>query len=314
MVSLYTVTEHYHPLPEGYLPERVLPLVITVSAEDGETWSADKTFDEIDTAYISGRDLVCMLVDGGTTTPIPPLSYISGALYAFRYESAHDNIAISISIRKDKVSIDFGTLTMGGATADSNGYPGLAPAPMAGDQGKVLNGAGEWVPIPAATNEWELINDITITEQVSSFSISTDMDGNPFALRKYLLAVAWAQVTDGSTIPTFMFLSENNVSSGTNAPLIYTSGLPAASDRGVMGGYLLTELLPDHTIKQESWRANTPTTGCANLDPFAALQSSSAKIHQCLGRKDSFAPFFEIGGTNGLLAVGSKIKLWGVRA
>lgn len=183
VVSLYTVTEHYHPLPEGYLPERVLPLVITVSTEDGETWSADKTFDEIDTAYISGRDLVCMLVDGGTTTPIPPLSYISGALYAFRYESGHDNIAISISIRKDKVSIDFGTLTMGGATADSNGSSGLAPAPKAGDQGKVLNGAGEWVPLSAATNARQ-IADITLTENVSEIRIETDEDGNAFSLSR----------------------------------------------------------------------------------------------------------------------------------
>lgn len=161
---------------------------------------------------------------------------------------------------------------------------------------------------------WELINDITLVEQVSAFHITEDLNGNPFALRKYLLAVAWAPVTDGSTIPGFMFLSENNVTSGQNAPLVYTSGLPAASDSGVMGGYLLTELLPDHTIKQESWRGQNPTIGGANLDPFAALKTGTAKIHQCLGRKDSFEPFFEIGGTNGLLAVGSKIKLWGVRA
>lgn len=173
----------------------------------------------------------------------------------------------------------------------------------------------EWEAVDMASGEgsgeWELIADITLQEQVTSFSIDKDMNGNPFALRKYMLVYIWAEVTDGSTVPSFMFLSENKETIGSNAPVLYTNAFEPAKANEQRGGIITNEILPN----------NVHYAGLIKFQRSPSIDAEAFKIglhidleYKRLAKRDNAVPFFEIGGSGGVLAVGSRIMLWGVRA
>lgn len=65
----------------------------------------------------------------------------------------HVKIGDGITVAEDgTISADIPD-EMIGATASTDGQAGIVPAPLAGDQAKYLNGAGEWVEISNATDE-----------------------------------------------------------------------------------------------------------------------------------------------------------------
>lgn len=171
--------------------------------------------------------------------------------------------------------------------------------------------AWEAVDLPKE-EEWELIADITLTEQVTSFNIDTDQNGEAFTLKKYKLAYAWAPVTDGTTIPGFMFHSENGITTGPNAPILYTSAFAAASPTLAVAGEILSEILPGNMKQSQCWRHNATTSG-GRVDPFSTGEGSK-DIRNAIKQYDGANLFTSVGGSNGVLAVGSRIALWGIRA
>lgn len=201
------------------------------------------------------------------------------------------------------------------ATADTLG--GVKPVQKTEDMTQsvgVDEFGGLWTaPGGVSSDAWELIADITLEEQVTSFSIDEDMGGEPFSLRKYLLAYAWAQVTDGSTIPSYMFLVENNRQYGESQPPLYTGAFNVASATGKTAGVIIAELLPNNVISEECW--TTSVDASISLEPFQPIKGPMPNTYKnkVFKQDSNFAPFYQIGGSNGVLAAGSRIMLWGVR-
>lgn len=64
---------------------------------------------------------------------------------------------------------------MGGATATKVGYEGLVPAPRAGDQDKVLSGAGTWVNAGSGGGPEEYVKRASVNESGDTLTL-TDQD------------------------------------------------------------------------------------------------------------------------------------------
>ena len=167
----------------------------------------------------------------------------------------------------------------------------------------------EWeaVDMSSGGEKWELIADVTLEEQVTSFSIDQDTNGQPFRLRKYMLAYVWNTVTDGSTIPGFCFLSENG---GGNTAL-YTSGFTMPKADKIVGGIVANELLPNNTCCAYAMYDNIQ----AKLDPFSPLNHQYVYNRRNELKQDSgYIEFSQVGAGSGLFPAGSRIMLWGIRA
>lgn len=64
---------------------------------------------------------------------------------------------------------------MQGATSESRGYEGLVPAPLAGDENKVLSGAGTWVEQSGGKPD-EYVKKAEVSEDGKKLTL-TDQDG-----------------------------------------------------------------------------------------------------------------------------------------
>lgn len=114
------------------------------------------------------------------------------------------------------VNIDVtGAGDMQGATSGAAGVHGLVPAPAAGDQDKVLTGAGTWAEVSGAggvdysTTEQDTgikwidgssIYQITLVISVAAFSGSIDYDVSPYvppAADKIIKASCYSETTTG---------------------------------------------------------------------------------------------------------------------
>lgn len=170
------------------------------------------------------------------------------------------------------------------------------------------------VPGGSGRDSWELVADITLEEKVSSFSIDQDMNGETFLLRKYWLVYAWAQVTDGSEIPNTWFLVENGRQFDDGRPPLYTSAFEPASASGKRSGYIVAELLPNNVLWEQNYRCNADPF--VTLEPFSPLNDplTNTMKYTVMKQRDAYEPFYQIGGNNLSIPVGSRIMLWGVRA
>lgn len=78
-----------------------------------------------------------------------------------------------------------------------------------------VNNAIANIELPSASHEeWELVNDITTTEEVAVITISTDKNGNPFNCKKIKALLTHPA---GITNPSFYFSITNNIWQGNLA-------------------------------------------------------------------------------------------------
>ena len=99
------------------------------------------------------------------------LTNASGGTWSVASRNMGPKINVSGPITKTFTSGANATITIGadamtGATSGSAGTAGIVPAPAAGDEGKVLSGAGTWVNQPT-------VNDATLTIQHNGTSVQT---------------------------------------------------------------------------------------------------------------------------------------------
>lgn len=152
--------------------------VVNVSVNDTGGFTADKTFEEIMTAYESGITLTCCVFNAfciPVYMVLPNEGAIIFAINVFVVEPTPDALiymAVMINAQDMVMLEEFPWPTMTGATSSEDGSIGLVPVPTAGDQDKVLSGAGTWVSIPDQT----IINSST-EGSTKKFRITVDDAG-----------------------------------------------------------------------------------------------------------------------------------------
>lgn len=199
--------------------------------------------------------------------------------------------------------------TLGGVKAEPATEGDTQPVRI-GEDGMLYTKTGSG----GAGDAWELIADITFEEQVNSFSIDVDQKGNPFSLKKYLLAYVWEKITDGEQSATYMFVIENNRQYGDNQPPLYTSALEVAQVNSLVGGMIYNELLPNHMQWGQAWRNTVQSS--ISVEPFRPIGSPQTNVmgKTVFRQHNDYLPFYQIGGKGAVMPKDSRVMLWGVRA
>lgn len=186
------------------------PITITESTEltgynGGPAYLPDKEIEEIETAYASGANLY--VVYEGMTVPLTGVSAEAFAFSGFlptgegmsfriyrgehsaEYRAARDVYNTGIL---NQLKTDYGPYIV---QEDSTGekLSMTVPVPAESDKGKMLeaNEYGSWeiVDMPTVSDDYELVYQETITEDVASYTRDTDKDGNPFSLTDVMVII-----------------------------------------------------------------------------------------------------------------------------
>lgn len=176
---------------------------VTVT-QDGVGLAVDKSFAEIFDAHGDGQSVFCSLPDGAVLS----LAAIDeeGALFQGEINREYQRVQImadgTINYKSGKYAL------LEEIPAGSAGIHVGTEEPSDASVNLWINPEGEATEETESggkSDNWQLITDCTLEEQVTSFSFDQDMNGQPFSLRKYMLAYVWNKVTDGSTVPGYCF-------------------------------------------------------------------------------------------------------------
>ena len=200
--------------------------------------------------------------------------------------------------------------TLGGVKAEPATEDDTQPVRI-GEDGMLFTAPGGG---GAGGDAWELIADITFEEQVNSFSIDVDQKGNPFSLKKYLLAYVWEKITEGEQTSSYMYLIENNRQYGDNKPPLYTDAFEVAQLNSLVGGMIYNELLPNNIQWGQAWANNVQSS--ISVEPFRPIGSPMNNVmgKTVFKQHNDYLPFYQIGGKGAVMPKGSRVMLWGVRA
>lgn len=186
------------------------PITITESTEltgynGGPAYLPDKEIEEIETAYASGANLY--VVYEGMTVPLTGVSADDFAFSGFlptgegmsfriyrgehsaEYRAARDVYNTGIL---NQLKTDYGPYIV---QEDSTGekLSMTVPVPAESDKGKMLeaNEYGSWeiVDMPTVSDDYELVYQETIAEDVASYTRDTDKDGKPFSLTDVMVII-----------------------------------------------------------------------------------------------------------------------------
>ena len=158
-------------------------------------------------------------------------------------------------------------------------------------------------------NDYELIAEMTIpenAEEANTLTIDRDINGEPFKLIKARLCALFPKYTGESTIPNFSFMSINNVVTGTNAPLYYTSAWNKPSKTINTGMIYEIDISGPQRIEK---RERTVNAGWPNSYYGSVSDSMGVTISDNV----NIQSVTSIGGTLMLIYPGCKFALYGVR-
>lgn len=151
---------------------------------------------------------------------------------------------------------------------------------------------------------WELINAIEIadgTEETNALTISVDKNGNAFSLKKARFISYFPKYTGESSIPGYTYTMISGVTSGPQAPLCYTSGLPSPNKSKNSEGWLEVDLsMPGYEVERVA-RFGGSGGRPAELMFWGTRRLNGAET------------ITSIGGANMLIYPGCKFTLYGVR-
>lgn len=270
-------------------------ITLTSKTESGKTvYSADKTFDEIKSAYAAGKTPVvsfgnyCYLAAAGD-------AYFRFTGINAGYEPnvlsqvlINSNNIIFVNTRVLYSYLDNGAYVVGQQTMASAPTADMQIATKKYVDDHAGGGGGE---------TWELIKAITIADDAvesNALTIDTDESGNSFSLKKAKIFGIFPAYKGESTRPNFSFFMLNGVASGGNAPYCYTSGWEIVADNVQKSCSVEVDLTMPGLQAETAWRTNK----------VSGEYFGPAKIESITS----------IGGRGMLIYPGCKFWLYGVRS
>ena len=154
-------------------------------------------------------------------------------------------------------------------------------------------------------DRWELINAIEIpdgAEETNALRISADKNGNAFSLKKARLITYFPKYTGESSIPGYSITMVNGFTTGPQATLTYTSGLP----------------VPNNSKNPEGWLEVDLSMPGYQVERVARFEGSGRRPTELMfwgaRRLNGAETITSIGGISMLIYPGCKFTLYGVRA
>ena len=210
--------------------------------------------DNINTSIAGGIKIKGTIGTSGTITTLPATHAVGDAYYAVAgapqigdYPTEVGDMIVCITAGTSANNahwsvIQNNTDTMVGATASAAGKKGLVPSPAAGDQNKVLSGAGTWVAQTTNTDT-KVKQNLKATTDTGSYPIllknSTTATDSPTAEANYVAAVTIQPSTGTLTATKLSGALTGNASTATEFASACTvaltgdaTGTSAASKRG----------------------------------------------------------------------------------
>lgn len=165
-----------------------------------------------------------------------------------------------------------------------------------------------WAAVDApsgGSEKWELIRHILIPDgaaETTALTINTDEDGNAFALKKARLIQNFPKYTGETTVPKWSFTMVNGITSGAQAPLVYTSGLVTPKESAAATGVYEVDLTMPGYQAEQAWRWGGSGARGNFVPYYDARKLNGAEA------------IMSIGGTAMLIYPGCEFYLYGVRA
>lgn len=176
---------------------------------------------------------------------------------------------------------------------------------------KFIMSDGTEVEIPSGgSEEWELINTVTVedgAEEATNFYFDKDSSGKTFSLKHALLLYYFPKYEGEKTVPTFFFFDVNGVTSGPNAPLMYTSAFAMPGKTATISGWAGIDFFEEGSLRKE-YRGYSNSTGV-----FNGMTNTVKHEQSWYGRRANDTDVHRIGFVGGLVYAGCIFELWGVR-
>lgn len=158
----------------------------------------------------------------------------------------------------------------------------------------------------------ELINEVEISEEITALSISEDMNGEPFELRKAMLFYYYPKYEGSTEIPSWCFSELNGKTVGDYhaRPNAYTQAFLMVSKNNVISGLWSIEQDLKNKIRAEKVLRDNNYDNKPDL--FSGFGGNNMREWNVLN--DEIGTITSIGFTGGLAFEGCKFILYGVRA
>ena len=201
---------------------------------------------------------------------------------------------------------------------------GAVPAPATAQVGqtvrvKAVDDAGrptEWEAADmAAGGEWELINEVTVTEEVGPIIFTKDSNGNDFLLKKaYINAMCYGIADSTSNALMIINLSDIPKDEGYKIAAI-RSGIPAASSTKPARSACYIEKVGETFFSNCSGTASTAYETTPQTDAFfnCILPDKENGEYRGLESISKVCIWSNTYYSKNTFGVGTVIKLWGVR-
>ena len=180
--------------------------VVNITTTDGETLSADKTFDEIVQAYNEGKYNIVANISGVYLMPLLAISNYT-ATFSCAIDLGENQGIISFFITNNNEVLQEVTPLATTTSKLPNPYPltftGAVSESYDGSSAKTIE-----IPSGGGEKEWRLINQIELTENVSILEVSKDSNGNAFVLSE--IVIGMAELASSGTGSSSLSISINN--------------------------------------------------------------------------------------------------------
>lgn len=156
----------------------------------------------------------------------------------------------------------------------------------------------------------ELINFVEISEEITALSISEDMNGKPFELRKAIMFYYFPKYEGDTEIPGYCFGELNGKTKGDvhTRPSMYTEAYKMPIESSSVSGYWAIEC-----IKKNKIRIEKVAKGISYYVPDLYLGQGNGILEYTI-LNDEIGTIKSIGFAGGLAFKGCKFTLYGVRA
>lgn len=169
------------------------------------------------------------------------------------------------------------------------------------------------IPQGGGGAEWELINDVTVDENVAAFTIGTDSDGKPFSLNEVFVTVQCVPNDDCNAHRKWLAFSADEVYGKRSGPELCTH--PTTTTAYKLTDFVYAKNIGGQMLSMARWHSGN-TTSLYN-SAYAQVPSANLFDPEKVALYAPSAPCQAvkiIGYQDPIIGVGDRIIIWGVRA
>ena len=279
--------------------------IVTLTQDEAGTYSVDKTFAEIQTEIQSNRTVYLYFQEGSRFLSL--VAHFPDVSVVFGFVSVASSAVHSlffVVFNDDHVELQQKTLsklpnpnalTFTGAVTGS--YDGSAPLSVE------IPGGG------SGNNDWELLADVTLTEDVATIAITQTPSGEAFSVRE--LVIIGTPISDGTNKTVQFAPYATEIKYGVS--LVSMGEVLSSTDGGKSYLSALIQVLPEVVYARTQYtQYDNSNVGYANKLNASHLRNEAMAGYEKNGDPiTKFAIGVWSGGTAGVFRAGTKMRVYG---